>query len=136
MSKVYLDSCMIIGLIEGDARQQQLLKLRLRSHRIFSSELARLKSRILAIRQNNEVYLQRFDLFFEACEIIELNRAVFERATKLRVEHNLKTPDSLHLAAAIQASCDEFWTNDQHLAKAASNHLIIVDWAVLESETR
>jgi predicted nucleic acid-binding protein len=134
MSKVYLDSCMIIGLIEGDARQQQLLKSRLRSHRIFSSELARLESRILAIRQNNEIYLQRFDLFFEACEIIELNRAVFERATALRVEHNLKTPDSLHLAAAIQASCDEFWTNDQRLAKAANEHLIVVDWAILEND--
>lgn len=131
---MYLDSCMIIGLIEGDAKQQQLLKSRLRSHRIFSSELARLESRILAIRQNNEVYLQRFDLFFEVCEMIELNRAVFECATTLRVEHNLKTPDSLHLAAAIQTNCDEFWTNDQRLAKAASEHLIVVDWIILEND--
>ena len=134
MSKLYLDSCMIIGLIEGDTRQQQLLKSRLRSHRIFSSELARLESRILAIRQNNEVYLKRFDLFFEACEMIEFNQAVFECATALRVEHNLKTPDSLHLAAAIQTSCDEFWTNDQRLAKAATEHLIVVDWAILEND--
>lgn len=77
MSKVYLDSCMIIGLIEGDARQQQLLKSRLRSHQIFSSELARLESRILAIRQNNEVYLKCFDLFFEACDIKFLMRRFF-----------------------------------------------------------
>lgn len=111
-----------------------MLKSRLRSHRIFSSELARLESRILAIRQNNEVYLKRFDLFFEACEMIELNQAVFECATALRVEHNLKTPDSLHLAAAIQTSCDEFWTNDQRLAKAATEHLIVVDWAILEND--
>lgn len=133
MAKVYLDSCMIIGLIEGDATQQHLLKSRLYAHRIYSSELARLESRLLAIRQNNALYLQRFDYFFEACEMVELNRAVFERATVLRVEHNLKTPDSLHLAAAIQTGCDEFWTNDKRLIKAANEHLVVVDWAILEN---
>jgi hypothetical protein len=41
MAKVYLDSCMIIGLIEGDATQRRLLKAQLINHSIYSSELAR-----------------------------------------------------------------------------------------------
>ena len=64
--------------------------------------------------------------------MIDLNRLVFELATRLRAESQLKTPDALHLAAAIFAGCREFWTNDKQLVKAAGKHLTVVDWAVLE----
>jgi predicted nucleic acid-binding protein len=37
------------------------------------------------------------------------------------------------LAAAIQAGCDEFWTNDKHLAKVAGEHLRVIDWEMLEN---
>ncbi len=77
---------MIIGLIEGDATQRQLLKNSCIHHRIYSSELARLESRLLAIRNNNQDALKQFDCFFVACEIIDLDREVFERATILRAE--------------------------------------------------
>ena len=36
---------------------------------------------------------------------------------KPRVQHGLKTPDSLHLAAALRHGCTEFWTNDDPLAR-------------------
>jgi hypothetical protein len=42
----------------------------------------------LAIRQNNTDYLQRFNRFFAACEMIDLNRAVFEHATTLRANNH------------------------------------------------
>jgi len=128
MAKVYLDSCMVIGLIEGDAIQQKLLKARLKGQQIYSSELVRLESRLLAIRENNTAYLLEFDRFFALCEMVDLNRAVFDRATKLRAEQNLKTPDALHLAAAIESGCGEFWTNDKRLVKAATQHLVVIDW--------
>ncbi len=51
---------------------------------------------------------------------------VFDLATELRAQHGLKTPDALHLAAALRAGCDEFWTNDEHLAKAAAGRIGIV----------
>ena len=128
MAKVYLDSCMVIGLIEGDAIQQKLLKARLKGQQIYSSELVRLESRLLAIRENNTAHLLEFDRFFAFCEMVDLNRAVFDRATKLRAEQNLKTPDALHLAAAIEVGCGEFWTNDKRLVKAATAHLVVIDW--------
>lgn len=75
--KVYLDSCMIIGLIEGDSNQRQILKTQLANHSIYSSELARMETRLLAIRNNHQDSLSQFDRFFMACEIIILDRAVF-----------------------------------------------------------
>ena len=131
MSAVYLDSCMIIGLCEGTAQQRRLLKTQLIHHSIYSSELARLETRLLAIRNKNQDILRQFDSFFMACEIIELDRTVFEKATLLRANSNLKTPDALHLAAAIQADCHELWTNDKQLAAVASQHLKVMDWDAL-----
>jgi uncharacterized protein len=132
MANVYLDSCLIISLIDGDASQRQLLKKQLVKHSIYSSELARLETRLLAIRSNNQNSLQNFDRFFAACEIIALDRAVFEQATLLRAKSQLKTPDALHLAAAIHAGCQEFWTDDRQLKKAASQSLTVLDWSALE----
>jgi len=40
-------------------------------------------------------------------------RITNERATDLRAKYlKLKTPDALHLAAAIESGCDAFVTND------------------------
>lgn len=122
---------MIIGLIEGDFIQQQLIKTNLMHHTIFSSELARLETRLLAIRTHNQITLEQLDKFFMACEIISLNRAVFEHATYLRANTYLKTPDALHLAAAIQANCDEFWTNDKQLIHVAHQYLKAIDLTML-----
>ena len=124
---------MIIGLIEGDAAQRHILKSQLIHHTIYSSELARLETRLLAIRTNNQDSLKLFDAFFAICEMVELNRAVFEQATQLRANNQLKTPDALHLAAAMQAECEEFWTNDKQLINFAGKHLKVIDWAALDA---
>jgi uncharacterized protein len=133
MANVYVDSCMIIGLIEGDVTQRILLKKQLIKHSIYSSELARLETRLLAIRNDNQDSLQNFGRFFAACEIIALNREVFEQATLLRAKTQLKTPDALHLAAAIHAGCQEFWTDDKQLKNTASRYLTVVDWSALDA---
>ncbi len=46
---------------------------------------------------------------------------------EVRVRHRVKTPDALHLAAAINAGCDQFWTNDDRLAKAAEGHIEVIN---------
>ncbi|HEY8097268.1 MAG TPA: PIN domain-containing protein [Methylobacter sp.] len=131
MAATYIDSCMVIGLIEGDTEQRKALKNYLAYQTVFSSELVRLEARILAIRQKKEAQLQLYDVFFAACEFVDLSRAVFDLASVLRAESNLKTPDALHLAAAIQAGCDEFCTNDKQLVKVATQRIKVIDWDML-----
>ena len=123
----------MIGLIEGDVTQQHLLKPQLLKHWIYSSELARMETRLLAVRNNDQEILKRFDGFFAVCEMINLNKSVFEQATLLRAHTALKTPDALHLAAALLAGCNEFWTCDKQLFKVATLHLKVVDWETLNS---
>ena len=122
MQRVYLDACMVIHLIEGNSQQQQILKRALLGKIVFSSELVRLESRIKALRENQKIFLKVYEQFFKDCQLIDLNRSVFEQATELRVNHNLKTPDALRLAAALDV-CDQFWTNDQQLVKLVNDKL-------------
>jgi uncharacterized protein len=60
--------------------------------------------------------LAEFDAAFAAAELAPMASAVFNRATDIRAAHRFKTPDALHLAAAVEAGCTVFLTNDHRLA--------------------
>ncbi len=96
------------------------------------SELLLMEVRVKPLREDDRATLNRFDCFFEtfAGQNIALDKPVFELATELRVRHRVKTPDALHLAMAIQAGCDQFWTNDGKLAKAAEGRIDVIDIGV------
>jgi predicted nucleic acid-binding protein len=83
----------------------------------ITSEMARLECRVYPLRQGNFTLLQEFDDYFASMivEMISLTRDVIDRATEIRALYNFKTPDSLHLAAAVTANCDVFLTNDHRL---------------------
>lgn len=69
-----------------------------------------------------------YDSFFALSEVstVGINRDVFDLATELRALHSIKTPDAIHLAAALISGCDEFWTNDKRLAKAVTDRIKII----------
>ncbi len=131
MTKTYLDSCMVIDLVEGNIQQQSLISRHLVGKWICSSELVRLESRIKALRENRQDFLKTYDDYFSQCQLVPFGRTVFEKATELRLIYRLKTPDALHLAAALQGAYEEFLTNDLQLAKAASGQIRVVDWDAL-----
>ena len=93
------------------------------------SELLLMEVRVLPLRNGDQPLLSRYDRYFEtfASQSIAFDKSVFELATQLRVRHRVKTPDALHLAAAIHAGCDQFWTNDGRLAKAAEGHIEVIN---------
>ena len=39
--------------------------------------------------------------------------------------HGIKTSDALHLAAALESGCSEFWTNDLRLPSAIEEKIRI-----------
>ncbi len=82
------------------------------------SDLVRLECRVVPLRNGDAELLRRFDEAFAAAEFARLTRSVFDRAAELRARHRIKTPDALHLAAALEHGCDEFWTNDDRLTPA------------------
>lgn len=133
MRRVYPDTNVLIYLVEDKPLLADRLRLMLHPRQgdtpvLVFSELTRMECRVLPLRNGNSVALKAFDDLFSNTlyEFAPLDRNTFDAATALRAEHSLKTPDALHLAAALQARCTEFWTNDQRLAQAAKGRLRIV----------
>ena len=52
-------------------------------------------------------------------DLVGFTGAVFRRAAEIRASHNFKTPDALHLAAAVEGGCTAFLTNDGRLTRFA-----------------
>lgn len=132
MPKVYLDSCVVIYLIQGPESLSQAVRDDLGPNEedlltICVSDLTRLECRVWPIRHGDEGLLGQFDDFFasEELEKTTLQTDVFDLATELRARHGTKTPDALHLAAAMLLGCQEFWTNDHRLKAAAESRIIL-----------
>jgi predicted nucleic acid-binding protein len=127
---LYLDSCIVIYYVERHPQFFARIDQRISdaNTRIVISDLTRMECRVQPLRTGDTRLLERFEHFFRAPDIhcAACTRAVFDRATDLRVRHGLKTPDALHLSAAIEGGCDEFWTTDERLDKAAREYLRVM----------
>ncbi len=133
MAASYLDSCIVIYMMEGRPAVRQELRRKIfppspAEREVCVSDLARLECRLLPVRNSDAGLLAEYDAFFamERVRCLPMPREVYDLATELRAEHRLKTPDALHLATAIEAGCDEFWTNDRRLVKAAAGRIEVV----------
>jgi predicted nucleic acid-binding protein len=119
--RLYLDSAPIIYYVERTASFATALDARFAAPGVvlISSELARMECLVLPLTQSDAARRDEFDMFFNAGldDIVEFTAAVFRRAAEVRATHGFKTPDSLHLAAAVVAGCDALLTNDAQLVR-------------------
>ena len=121
--RIYCDSCILIyfydhtGLFNARA-SNRIMALIAKGDQIAVSDLVRLECRIHPIRIGDLAKLAIFDGFFTRPDNLfsPITTAVFDRATMIRAKHNFKLGDSLHLAAAVEAKCDRFLTNDARLS--------------------
>lgn len=125
----YLDTCILIYWVEGpppfDARvRARLAALQAAGHRFAVSELNRLECLVKPLAINDGPLLLDYERMLLARNVtfVPLAAPVFERAARIRAGHayanqkRYSVPDSLHLAAAVQAGCNSFLTNDHRLA--------------------
>jgi uncharacterized protein len=121
---VYCDSMILIYYLDhvGPFQSQaasRFAKLRESGDRLAVSNLTRLECRVTPLRTGDLLTLGKFDAFFALSDVrhVPIDTPVFDRATRIRATHAFRTVDALHLAAAAQAGCDRFLTNDVRLAK-------------------
>ncbi|MDP2794356.1 MAG: type II toxin-antitoxin system VapC family toxin [Sulfurisoma sp.] len=125
---IYFDACIAIYLVEEHPVYAPIVEARLRgcAAGIAYSPLVELECLVLPIRQQRTELVKRFHGFFALNRRLALNDEIFRMATELRARHGIKTPDALHLAAAMHHGCPEFWTNDDRLRKVAGSMAINV----------
>ncbi len=133
MRRAYLDACVAIYYVEHHPTLYPRVKAALfrpggEDVSPVFSDLTRMECRVPPLRQQDQQLLGRYDAFFGLPDSghAVMDVAVFDLATELRAQHGIKTPDALHLAAAIHAGCDEFWTRDARLAKAATGRIALI----------
>ncbi|HEX8237636.1 MAG TPA: type II toxin-antitoxin system VapC family toxin [Abditibacteriaceae bacterium] len=117
--RLYLDTAPVIYTVEQVAPYAAIVDARLATEDLIFvvSELTLLECRVQPMRNGDTDLLQDFDEFFAnaVSKVATLSRDVLEKATEIRAHHGFKTPDSIHLAAALVSSCDAFYTNNSRL---------------------
>ena len=118
--RLYLDAAPIVYWVEqvpGLAPAVDLARRR-PGIELVSSHLALMECLVRPRRDGNLALEQEFDAFFAQVVGVAapFTEAVFRAATEIRARHRYRTPDALHLAAALHSRCDTFLTNDAALA--------------------
>ena len=120
---IYLDSVICIYAVEGMKSFQARARTRLATLRAGKdqpaiSDLTWLECRVKPIRLGDSSALSVMETFLNAVDVVRvpLPFAVYDRACRIRAVHNFKLGDALHLAAAVEAGCKVFLTNDLRLS--------------------
>ncbi len=121
--QIYLDSVIRIYAVEGTPSFQARARARLLAMRSAGdapaiSDLTWLECRVKPIRLGDARGLADMEAFLTAADVVRvpLPSAVYERACRARAVHGYKLADALHLAAAVDAGCGLFITNDHRLS--------------------
>lgn len=121
VARVYLDAAPVIYSVEQVPEFAAAVDARLAADDVILvvSDLTRMECRVKPMRGGEAALLQDFDAFFAetVAETIALSPDVMDRATSIRAEYGFKTPDAIHLAAAVVSGCDVFLTNDRRLGR-------------------
>lgn len=128
--KIYLDTCVVIYLVERHPLYSTTIESRIQSLASFNlcyTSLVRMECLIKPYRTQDSALLQLYETYLGAQLLLELSSDVFDSAAQLRANHpKLKTPDAIHLAAAQHHGCAEFWTNDDRLNSIAARLVVKV----------
>lgn len=69
------------------------------------------------------------DLFLNSAnlEVQSIDIEVARRAAELRAKYSVRLPDALQIAAALNAGCTAFLTNDRQLSHVSALRILVVD---------
>jgi uncharacterized protein len=121
--RYYLDAAPVIYTVERISPYVSSVAVRLSANdaELVASDLTRLECRVKPLKNGDLTLLRDFDDYFShTCDaIISLSSAIMDLATEIRAQYGFRTPDAMHIAAAVEAKCDVFLTNDFRLARFA-----------------
>jgi predicted nucleic acid-binding protein len=118
---IYLDSCVLIYLIEGkERRRDEVGHAMVAAGTAFSiSPMVKCECLVGPIKLADLRLRQRYLTLFAQFVSLALPEEVYLQAAELRGRFSLRTPDALHLACAQHHGCEALWTNDGRFARAS-----------------
>ncbi|WP_119065697.1 type II toxin-antitoxin system VapC family toxin [Aggregatilinea lenta] len=88
------------------------------------------------LRKGNDPLKQRYhNILVENADfqLLPITARVTESAADLCARYNLRAPDALHIASAIDADCNAFLTNDMRLKRVTEILILVLDELELDS---
>ncbi len=133
---VFFDACVIIYLIESKepfySQVQQTLHRLAETYPDMSiaiSRLSILECLVHPLRNQDNSTVEQYRTFFsrQDLQIVELTPEVVEKALWLRVRYNLRTPDALQAACALELPGDFiFLTGDKSFERITELNVELV----------
>lgn len=131
----FLDTNILIYFFENNAKYAPIIDeifvfLESKQKAIAFSSLLLTEILVEPYRQGNltvaKKWLEHFKLS-KNLEIFDLTPVIAVDAAYLRAKYNIKTPDSIHLATAMQRENIVFLTNDQDLKRVKEVKVLCLD---------
>ena len=130
---IYLDAAPFIYSVERIEPYRTLLDPVWRQARsgrftVVSSELVVLETLVKPLRDGNRVLEGLFRSLLDSNEVrlVPATLSLWELAAEIRAATRLKTPDSLHAAAALHAGCNLFITNDSDFRRVPDLPVVVL----------
>jgi predicted nucleic acid-binding protein len=120
---IFLDTAPLIYFIEGNSQYQEKLEQIFKSNdngdfAFIASSITLLEVLVKPLKEGrNELAKKYINILTGAkgIEVFEITNDIAIKAAELRAKYNLKTPDAIQLATAIECNADYFLTNDLRL---------------------
>jgi len=120
---IFLDTNIVIYFVEqmpdwGALAAARVNSLRSAGDQMAVSDLVRMECHVGPLLDGDAVTLAAFDAFFALPEVrvVGITSTMCDRAAAIRAAYRFRPMDALHLAAAVEAGCDVFLTNDNRLS--------------------
>jgi predicted nucleic acid-binding protein len=129
---VYVDTAIVIYSVEFNPDYWQLLqplwaKLQASEISIVSSELTLMESLVVPLRNGNTILIDAYEqLLSSQVSLVPISQTILKSAAQLRATTNLRTPDAIHAATALDADCTLFITNDSGFRNVPNLPVVIL----------
>lgn len=97
---------------------------------VVTSTLTIIETLILPLRQQNESLANQYQQILTQSvnlTLVPTTVVIAQKAAELRAVHNIRTPDAIQLATAIERNASAFLTNDTGLKRVSEIQVLILD---------
>jgi predicted nucleic acid-binding protein len=129
---IFLDTAPLIYFIEGNSEYQQGLKQIFEANdkgdfTFITSSITLLEVLVKPLREGQTELADQYKRILTTAngiQIFDITNALAVKAAELRAKYNLRTPDALQIATAIENNAAYFLTNDTRLRSVSEINTI------------
>ena len=136
-----LDTNIVIRLVEYRDREVQslLADLHARQGVVVTSELAMAEALVIPIKDADQDMIAHYESFLTSSDgviVVPVDRTILRRSAEMRATFGSRTPDSIHVATALESGCHRFSTSDRRIRPPAPLRVLDVgenpEWGDLD----